>query len=86
MSWLIGKLKCWFGYHEELMCGGHRAGWDRAAAQHEKRCISAYCPRCGDVVGRLEPIGCFEEPEPDLPTATAIPTEEQESAWKAWNK
>jgi len=51
-AWSLGKLKCWAGWHEELMCGGHRTGWALIRAEHDRHCPSAYCPRCGETVGK----------------------------------
>lgn len=49
MEWLTERLKCWAGYHEPLLCGGHRAQINRCL--DDTRCKTAYCPRCGETVG-----------------------------------
>lgn len=49
MRWLIDKLKCWAGYHEPPLCGGHRAQISYCSSN--TRCTTAYCPRCGETVG-----------------------------------
>ena len=60
---MIGRLKCWLGFHRELKCDCH----DRSSYGY-------YCDRCGSKVDRKH--GC-KIPLPNLPTARVIPTTEE---------